>query len=88
MAGTVDIMLRHYTGIDTAGTTIAFYPRLPRALKSLTFRVCYRDVWIDIEVTHRQLRLTVERDSENPIDVLVNGEIHRLRPGRARKFEL
>ena len=35
MAGTVDIVLRHYAGIDTTAEVIAFYPRLPPNLHRL-----------------------------------------------------
>ena len=42
MAGTVDIVLRHYAGIDTTREYISFFPRLPNQLRRLAFRVQFQ----------------------------------------------
>ena len=51
IGGTVDIVFRHFVGLDATGDVIAFRPRLPEALSSLRAQVRHRGRWFGITVT-------------------------------------
>jgi alpha,alpha-trehalase len=88
MAGTVDIVLRHYAGVDTAGETIAFHPRLPRELSGLHLRLRYQKQWYFLDIDHENLRLTLDKDGVEAVALNVLGETHKMRPGETRNFPL
>lgn len=81
MGGTVDIVFRHYAGIDLAGDTIAFHPRLPEALQRLRLRVRHRGRWYEITVTHERFALEVEPGPPGPVRVRVFDQEPELAPG-------
>jgi trehalose/maltose hydrolase-like predicted phosphorylase len=81
MAGTVDIVLSHYAGIDTAGPVIAFHPRLPEALTGLELSVRHRGRWFDVTIKGDRFRLDVEPDGDEPVLVNVMGVTPALSPG-------
>ena len=74
MAGTVDIVFRHYAGVDLTGDVIAFHPRLPEALRRLRLRVRHRGRWYEVTVTHERFALEVEAGPPGPVRVKVFDE--------------
>jgi trehalose/maltose hydrolase-like predicted phosphorylase len=81
MSGTVDIVLRHYAGIDTAGDVISFFPRLPPQLKGLRLRVRHRGHWYQVRVQGDRFFLEVGADGVGPLKVQVLGVDPKLKPG-------
>jgi trehalose/maltose hydrolase-like predicted phosphorylase len=57
MAGTVDLILRCYSGIENRRDILRFNPRLPSELKSLKFNIKYRWSSIDVEITANDITL-------------------------------
>ena len=88
MGGTVDIVFRHYAGIDLTGDTIAFHPRLPEALERLRLRVRHRGRWYEIVVTHDRFVLEVEPGPPGPVRVRVFDAEPELRPGEHYEIAL
>jgi len=88
MTGTVDIVVRHYAGVDASGETLSFSPRLPEALESLSLRVRHRDRWYGLSVTRDRLVLELEPGSPGPVPVRVLDEDLRLEPGDRHECEL
>jgi alpha,alpha-trehalase len=88
MAGSVDIVLRHYAGVDTTGDTITFYPRLPEELTGLHLRLRYRKQWYFLDIDHESFRLTLDEDGEAVVQLNVCGEAYEMRPGETRDFPL
>ncbi len=86
MAGTLDIVLRHYGGIDTSEEIIAFHPRLPDTLHGLNFRLCFRGHWYELDINKQTFTLTVEADELDCVVTNINGALHKLIPGKAHKF--
>ncbi len=86
MAGTVDIVLRHYAGIDTTEEVIAFHPRLPPDIERLHLRLRYRSSWYELTVTPELF--SVELDGVAPATINVLGEHHQLFPAIRREFPL
>jgi alpha,alpha-trehalase len=88
MAGTVDIVLRHYAEIDTTGDIIAFNPRLPEHLHGLHLRLRHHKQWYELDIDDDKFTLSVEGDGPEPVTVKVGGEILELQPGGSYEFPL
>ncbi|MEE8193848.1 MAG: glycosyl hydrolase family 65 protein, partial [Gemmatimonadales bacterium] len=88
MAGTVDVVQRCYTGLETRGDTLWFNPRLPKELKDLRLRLCYRGHCLKLEMTSERMELTSLPSMAAPIKVRVRDEIHQLAPGETKVIEL
>jgi alpha,alpha-trehalase len=89
MAGTVDLVQRCYTGLETREDVLWLNPSLPEELDGLDFEVRYRGHWgINLHLTPRLLRIRVAESDAAPIRVGVNGEVVELPPGSMREFPL
>ena len=89
MAGTVDLVQRCYTGLETREDALWLNPSLPEGLDGLDFDVRYRGHWgINLHLTSQLLRISVAASDAAPIKVGVNGEIVELPPGSIREFPL
>ncbi len=81
MAGTVDVVQRCYTGIETRGDALRFNPRLPRELDDLRLRLCYRGHCLKLDLTQERMRVTSLPSMAEPITLYIRDEAHRLAPG-------
>jgi alpha,alpha-trehalase len=88
MAGTVDIVLRRYAGIDAAGDVVAFSPRLPAALDSLKMKVLHRGQWYGVQLTRNRFVLELEPGPSRPVTVRVLGVERSLKPGDRYECEI
>jgi trehalose/maltose hydrolase-like predicted phosphorylase len=89
MAGTVDLVQRCYTGLETREDVLWLNPSLPQELDGLDFEVCYRGHWgINLHLTPQLLRIRVAGSDAAPIRVGVNGQVVELPPGSMREFPL
>ncbi|GAB3326415.1 glycosyl hydrolase family 65 protein [Geodermatophilus aquaeductus] len=56
MAGTVDLLQRAFTGLETRGDALGLDPYLPDALASMRFRLRYRDhPEVEVAITHHEV---------------------------------
>jgi trehalose/maltose hydrolase-like predicted phosphorylase len=89
MAGTVDLVQRCYTGLETREDTLWLNPSLPEELDGLDFDVRYRGHWgINLHLTPHLLQVRVADSDAAPIRVGVNGEVVELQPGSMGEFPL
>ncbi len=88
MAGTVDLILRCYTGIESRGDVLWFNPYLPSELLCLEFSIMYRWSWIDVKVTADRLELRSRGDTDVSIKVGFRDETYSLAPGEKREFDI
>jgi len=89
MAGTVDLVQRCYTGLETRQDVLWLSPSLPEELAGLDFDVRYRGHWgINLHLTPRRLRVRVADSDAAPVRVAVRGEVVDLPPGSMREFPL
>jgi len=82
MAGTVDLILRCYSGLESRDDVLWFAPSLPPKLKSLRFGIHYRRSRIDVDITSTRIRLRSKPAVDGPIKVGFKGQIHELGPGQ------
>jgi len=88
MAGTVDIVLRHYAEIDTTGDVISFNPRLPERLHGLHLRLRHRKQWYELDIDDDKFTLSIDADGPELVTVSVGGQILELKPGASYEFPL
>jgi alpha,alpha-trehalase len=82
MAGTVDLVQRGFTGMETREDVLWLDPRLPEELTRLRFKLRYRRHWgLEIEITGDQIRVSSPPADVQPISVGIRGEIVELGAG-------
>jgi trehalose/maltose hydrolase-like predicted phosphorylase len=89
MAGTVDLVQRCYTGLETREDVLWLNPSLPEELDGLDFDLRYRGHWgIHLHVTPAALQVLVASSDDGPVKVAVKGEVVEIPPGGMREFPL
>jgi alpha,alpha-trehalase len=88
MAGTVDVIQRSYTGLETRGDILRLNPHLPQGLKLIHFHMHYRGHWLHIEITRKVLRITSEQPVDQPIKLGFKDEVFELKPGNSLEFNI
>jgi alpha,alpha-trehalase len=81
MAGTVDLIQRCYTGLETREDTLWFDPCLPYDLKEVQFDIHYRGHWINLQITSDRLRFHTRSYGLAPLKVGFQNTIYELKPG-------
>ncbi len=88
MAGTINIVLNRYAGVDTTGKSIAINPNLPKPIRSIRVKIQYRGKWLDLTVTHQAMTLRLEESAEEFLLIEVKGIPHRIQPGAELRIDL
>ena len=89
MAGTVDMVMRAFAGLQIRGDTLAFTPGLPHELHQLGFRVHYRGQCIDVTLDHQRLRLAAHPCTTTaPIRIDLAGTPITLAGGQTHEITL
>lgn len=88
MAGSVDLLVRCYTGLETRADALWFHPLLPAELDSLRFIIVYRSHRLTVSITRRSLRLDSAAGEASPVRVMVEGQPVLLHTGESRIFAL
>jgi trehalose/maltose hydrolase-like predicted phosphorylase len=84
MAGTVDLLVRGFTGLETRQEILGLDPCLPDALTGLTFRLRYRyHPDVEVSITHDTLRIggCADRATVLPVRVRENDFVVDPREG-------
>jgi len=79
MAGTVDLIQRGYTDIDSRGDVLWFNPCLPEELVRLRLHIRYRGQPLDVDITSSRLRITALRCRARPVKIGFRGEVRELK---------
>ena len=88
MAGTVDMLHRCYTGIETRNNILYFAPTLPSDVRKLSISIRYRQQRIAVTIDHASLRLESMPLKAPAISVCYHGDERRLRPGESTEYFL
>lgn len=88
MAGSVDMVVRCYTGLEIREDKLWLHPVLPAELAQVVFTINYREQPIRLEVTATTLSLRLHAGGATPITVRVEGQEAILVPGESRDFAL
>jgi alpha,alpha-trehalase len=88
MAGTVDLIQRCYTGIETRQNKLQLNPYLPNDLKEIQFDVLYRQHWVNILITSNRLAVSTRPYAAAPITIGFKKDTFELDPGDTLEFDL
>ncbi|AOY87441.1 trehalose 6-phosphate phosphorylase [Marinobacter salinus] len=88
MAGTVDLIQRCFTGIETRGDVLWLNPSLPEGLSSLTLTIRYRQHVLGFHITPSRVRISTEPCAEKPIKIGIVTDVNEFQPGEVREFQL
>ncbi|SDY89686.1 Trehalose and maltose hydrolase (possible phosphorylase) [Micromonospora pattaloongensis] len=82
MAGSLDILQRGYTGLDTREDMLWLNPMLPDELRSLDLDIRYRGQWINLRVDPTKLTLHAHPGgAAPPSKVTIRERVYDLAPG-------
>jgi trehalose/maltose hydrolase-like predicted phosphorylase len=81
MAGTVDLILRCYAGLEIRDDVLRLHPSLPPELGHTAFEMVYRGQPISVELSRAQVRLRLHPHSGAPITVCIEDQMSVLSPG-------
>jgi alpha,alpha-trehalase len=88
MAGTVDILMRHYAGMEMTREGVSFWPDMPERLRRVFFRVQFRGRWLEVEITRERLRVALDATEPEPLPVCLQGVCRQLPSGGALEVPL
>jgi alpha,alpha-trehalase len=88
MAGTVDLIQRGYTDIDSRGDVLWFNPCLPEELVRLRLHIRYRGQPLEVDITSGRLRITGLRCWARPVKIGFRGEVRELKECATLEFAL
>ncbi|NRQ51661.1 glycoside hydrolase family 65 protein [Aeromicrobium stalagmiti] len=81
MAGTVDLILRCYAGLEIRNDVLRLHPRLPPELARTAFEMVYRGQPITVELTQSEVRIRSHSGPGDPIAVCIEDRMSVLSPG-------
>ena len=83
MAGSVDLLLRGYGGIETRGDVLRFNPKLPEELATVEFSLSYRGQQLTVTIGQQRVLVTSEAGPAAPVRVAVREHLTLLAPGNS-----
>jgi trehalose/maltose hydrolase-like predicted phosphorylase len=81
MAGSIDLLQRCFTGLETRADRLVVGPYWPESLGALTFPIEYRGHRVNIRVSGRTATLSADPGNAPPITIECRGKTHRLSAG-------
>jgi trehalose-phosphatase len=86
MAGSVDLMQRCFTGLETRGDRLILDPHWPETLGELAVPIHYRGLHLHLRVSGKGVIISVDPRGAGGIDVVCRGHTKRLIPGSTVRF--
>jgi beta-phosphoglucomutase family hydrolase len=88
MAGTIDVVQRTFAGLRFTREGLVFSPLLPAGLRSVTFRIRYRDQLLKVGLNHRRLRISAAAGDADPVPIRIGSQRLLLEAGEVQEFGL
>ena len=88
MAGTVDLVLRGYAGIEARDDALWFDPCLPDDLRAVRFALFYRGQRLGVELDRNHLRVHLHPCAANPVRIGFAGEVTEMAAGETHELSL
>jgi alpha,alpha-trehalase len=88
MAGSVNILMEGYTGIETRGEVLWFNPCLPKDMQNLSMCLRYRGHALQVNITSETLKISSIRCTKDPITIGLNEQTFRIKGGESKTFSL
>ena len=88
MAGSIDLVQRCFTGLETRAGILYFDPSLPQELTGLKIQLRYRRHQLDVAIDHQLLEISSRPSTAPPITVAYRGHFREVAPGNYYSFRL
>lgn len=88
MAGTVDLAIRCYAGLEIRDDALWFHPVLPEQLRSLSFVLVYRGLRLQVAISQTHLCVSIDAGSTRRIAMQLNGRRVSMIAGQSGTFSL
>ena len=86
MVGSVDLVQRCFTGLETRGNRIVLSPNWPESLGALGFPIHYRGHHMHVRVSGRGAEVSVGPHDVPPVTIECHGRVEEVAPGRTIRF--
>ena len=86
MAGSVDLMQRCFTGLETRDNRIILSPHWPEALGVLAVPIHYRGLHLHLRVSGKGVIISVDPRDAGAVEVECHGRVVALTPGTTARF--
>ena len=86
MAGTVDLMQRCFTGLETRSGRLILSPHWPESLGVLAIPIHYRGLHLHLRVSGKGVIISVDPRDAPGIEVECHGQVVQLMPGTTVRF--
>jgi len=84
MAGTLDVVMKYFAGIDTSSEILKIDPHMPEHWSNLAFRICHKKKWYHFEFTKKIIKVTAVGKGNNKVSLNILGKKINLTPGKVR----
>jgi trehalose/maltose hydrolase-like predicted phosphorylase len=86
MAGSVDLVQRCFTGLETRGNRLILSPHWPESLGALGFPIHYRGYHMHVRVSGKGAEVSVDPRNVPPVVIECRGRVEELAPGCTIRF--
>ena len=86
MAGSVDLMQRCFSGLETRSNRIILSPNWPETLGVLAFPIHYRGLHLHVRISGKGAIISVDPRDVPGVDVECHGRVQKLMPGSTVRF--
>ncbi|HME74302.1 MAG TPA: glycosyl hydrolase family 65 protein, partial [Mycobacterium sp.] len=87
MAGSVDLVQRCFTGLETRGGRIVLSPHWPETMGTLGFPIHYRGHHLHLRISGRGAEVSVDPRDIPAVEIECHGRVERLSPGNTIRFD-
>jgi trehalose-phosphatase len=87
MAGSIDLLQRCFTGLETRSDRLILNPMWPESLGALRMPIYYRGYRLHLTVVGRSVEISAEPLACPPIEVECRGQVRTLMPGTSLRFD-
>jgi len=88
MAGTLDVLMKYFAGIDTSAEILNINPHMPKHWSNLAFRICHKKKWYDFAFTQNKLKVTAVGKGNHKVSMNIQGKKIKLTPDKARLVKI
>jgi trehalose 6-phosphate phosphatase len=81
MAGSIDLLQRCFTGLETRGDRLVFSPEWPHTLGALEFPIVYRGHQLWLTISGRRVQVSAGAGNQRAIEISCRDQVVRLEPG-------
>ena len=86
MAGSIDLVQRCFTGLETRQDRIILSPNWPEAAPAIGLPIHYRGLHLHLRVSGKGAEVSVDPCDVPPIQIECHGRVERLEPGSIIRF--